>query len=40
MEYTVHRTLFGSFDDIVRRVTEALKAEGCGVLSTSTSRRR
>lgn len=33
MEYTVHRTLSGSFDDIVRRVTDALKAEGFGVLS-------
>ncbi len=33
MEYTVHRTLTGSFDDVVRRVTEALKAEGFGVLS-------
>ena len=33
MEYTVHRTLSGSFDDVVRRVTEALKVEGFGVLS-------
>ena len=33
MEYTVHRTLSGSFDDVVRRVTDALKGEGFGVLS-------
>lgn len=33
MEYTVHRTLSGSFDDVVQRVTDALRAEGFGVLS-------
>ncbi|PSC03545.1 hypothetical protein SLNSH_18050 [Alsobacter soli] len=33
MEYTFHRTVPGSFDEVVSRVTEALKAEGFGVLS-------
>ena len=33
MEYTTHRTVHGPFENVVKRVVEALKAEGFGVLS-------
>lgn len=33
MDYTFHRTVPGSFEDIVSRVTNALKVEGFGVLT-------
>jgi len=33
MEYYFNKTIVGSFDDAVQKVTEALKAEGFGILT-------
>ncbi len=33
MEYYFNKTISGSFDDAIQKVTEALKAEGFGILT-------